>query len=160
MPSVLEEKLAALGYTLPVPFTYPSPNRTGCVLIGNIAFVSGHGIGLPQLPNVVTAGKLGVDVSDAQGYATARAVGLSILASLKAQFGSLDRVKRVIRLFGMVNCSPDFAGHAHIIDGASDLYYALFGPEFGCHARSAVGMTSLPRQIAVEINGEFEIVPE
>jgi hypothetical protein len=159
MPSVLEEKLAALGYTLPVPFTYPSPNRTGCVLIGNIAFVSGHGIGLPQLPNVVTTGKLGIDVSDAEGYATARAVGLSILASLKAQFGSLDRVKRVIRLFGMVNCSPDFAGHAHIIDGASDLYYALFGPEFGCHARSAVGMTSLPRQIAVEINGEFEIVP-
>jgi hypothetical protein len=159
MPSVLEEKLAALGYTLPMPFTYPSPNRTGCVLIGNIAFVSGHGIGLPQLPNVVTTGKLGIDVSDAEGYATARAVGLSILASLKAQFGSLDRVKRVIRLFGMVNCSPDFAGHAHIIDGASDLYYALFGPEFGCHARSAVGMTSLPRQIAVEINGEFEIVP-
>ena len=157
MSTNLEAKLAELGFELPVPFTYPSPNRTGCVQIGNTAFVSGHGIGLPQLPGVVNAGKLGVDVSDEQGYATARAVGLSILASLKAHFGSLDRVKRVIRLFGMVNCSPDFAGHAHVIDGASDLYYALFGPEFGCHARSAVGMQSLPRQIAVEINGEFEI---
>jgi enamine deaminase RidA (YjgF/YER057c/UK114 family) len=157
MSTNLEAKLAELGYELPVPFTYPSTNRTGCVQVGNIAFVSGHGIGLPQLPDVVNSGKLGVDVSDAQGYATARAVALSILASLKAHFGTLDRVKRVIRLFGMVNCSPDFAGHAHIIDGASDLYYALFGPEFGQHARSAVGMQSLPRQIAVEINGEFEI---
>ena len=157
MTSLLEEKLAELGYTLPTPFTYPSPNRTGCVLVGNIAFVSGHGIGLPQLPGVRNSGKLGLDVSDDDGYATARAVGLSILASLKAEFGSLDRVKRVIRLFGMVNCSPDFAGHAHIIDGASDLYYALFGPQNGRHARSAVGMCSLPRQIAVEINGEFEI---
>lgn len=159
MSTIIEDKLTALGYALPTPFTYPSSNRTGCVLIGNIGFVSGHGIGLPQLPDVVNSGKLGVDVSDAQGYATARAVALSILASLKAEFGTLDRVKRVIRLFGMVNCSPDFAGHAHIIDGASDLYYALFGPEFGQHARSAVGMQSLPRQIAVEINGEFEIHP-
>src|SRR5665213_1457301 len=110
MTTLLEDKLAALGYTLPTPFTYPSANRTGCVLVGNIAFVSGHGIGLPQLADVRNGGKLGVDVSDAEGYATARAVGLSILASLKAEFGSLDRVKRVIRLFGMVNCSPDFAG--------------------------------------------------
>jgi enamine deaminase RidA (YjgF/YER057c/UK114 family) len=159
MSGVLEAKLTELGYALPTPFTYPSPNRTGCVLVGNIAFVSGHGIGLPELPDVRAAGKLGADVSDAEGYATARAVGLSILASLKAAFGDLDRIKRVIRLFGMVNCVPDFTGHAHIIDGASDLYYALFGPEYGCHARSAVGMSSLPRNIAVEINGEFEILP-
>jgi enamine deaminase RidA (YjgF/YER057c/UK114 family) len=159
MSGVLEAKLTELGYALPTPFTYPSPNRTGCVLVGNIAFVSGHGIGLPELPDVRAAGKLGADVSDAEGYATARAVGLSILASLKAAFGDLDRIKRVIRLFGMVNCVPDFTGHAHIIDGASDLYYALFGPEYGCHARSAVGMSSLPRNIAIEINGEFEILP-
>ena len=105
------------------------------------------------------AGKLGLDMSDAEGYATARAVALSILASLKAEFGDLDRVKRVIRLFGMVNCTPDFVGQAHIIDGASDLYYELFGPQYGCHARSAVGMMSLPRGIAIEINGEFEIHP-
>jgi enamine deaminase RidA (YjgF/YER057c/UK114 family) len=159
MAADLEAKLAELGYTLPPPFTYPSSNRTGCVQVGNIAFVSGHGIGIPLLADVVTAGKLGVDVTDAQGYATARAVMLSILASLKQQFGSLDRIKRVIRLFGMVNCAPDFAGHAHIIDGASDLLYALLGLVNGQHARSAVGMTSLPRQIAVEINGEFELEP-
>jgi enamine deaminase RidA (YjgF/YER057c/UK114 family) len=159
MAARLEMKLAELGYELPMPFTYPSPNRTGCVLVGNIAFVSGHGIGLPQLPDVVNGGKLGADVTDAQGYATARAVILSILASLKAEFGTLDRVKRVIRLFGMCNAVPEFTGHAHIIDGASDLLYALLGPTLGCHARSAVGMSSLPRNIAVEINGEFEIHP-
>jgi len=157
MSGVLEAKLAVLGYSIPTPFTYPSPNRTGCVLVGNIAFVSGHGLGLPQLPEVRNAGKLGLDVSEAEGYATARAVGLTILATLKAAFGDLDRVKRVIRLFGMVNCTPDFVGQAHIIDGASDLFYELFGPECGCHARSAVGMMSLPRGIAVEINGEFEM---
>jgi hypothetical protein len=67
MPGVLEAKLATLGYSMPTPFTYPSPNRTGCVLVGNIAFVSGHGLGLPPLPDVRAAGKLGVDVSDAEG---------------------------------------------------------------------------------------------
>ena len=157
MTTLLEDKLAALGYTLPTPFTYPSANRTGCVLVGNIAFVSGHGIGLPQLADVRNGGKLGVDVSDAEGYATARAVGLSILASLKAEFGSLDRVKRVIRLFGMVNCTPDFPDPPFVIDGASDLFYELFGPEYGCHARSAVGQVNLPRGGCVEIASEFEV---
>lgn len=90
---------------------------------------------------------------------TAQVVALGILASVKLEIGDLDKVKRVIRLFGMVNCTPDFPSMPAVIDGASDLFFELFGPEAGCHARSAVGMVSLPRGQAIEINGEFEIYP-
>ena len=83
-----------------------------------------------------------------------------MLATVKGEVGSLDRVKRVIRLFGMVNSTPDFADHPKVIDGASDLMLELFGPIYGRHARSAVGMASLPRGQAVEINGEFELLAE
>jgi enamine deaminase RidA (YjgF/YER057c/UK114 family) len=101
---------------------------------------------------------VGVEVTVEEGYETAKQVILSILASLKAHCsGDLDRVKRVIRIFGMVNCTPDFELQPKVIDGASDLLYELFGPEYGCHARSAVGMGSLPHRIPVEINGEFEL---
>ena len=79
------------------------------------------------------------------------------IATVKAAAGDLDKVKRVVRLFGMVNCTPEFDQPPQVIDGASDLLYELFGPDRGCHARSAVGHISLPRGIAVEINGEFEI---
>ena len=102
-------------------------------------------------------GRFGVDITLEEGYATARAVALTMLATVKAHCGSLDRVTRVLRLFGMVNCTPDFDQPPQVIDGASDLLYELFGPERGYHARSAVGHISLPRGIAVEINGEFEI---
>ena len=83
--------------------------------------------------------------------------GLAILATVKAEVGDLDRVKRVIRLFGMVNRPPEFPDHPKVIDGASGLFCQLFGPEGGCHARSADGMAGLPRGQAVEINGEFEL---
>jgi enamine deaminase RidA (YjgF/YER057c/UK114 family) len=83
-----------------------------------------------------------------------------MLATIKGEVGSLDKVKRVIRLFGMVNSTPDFADHPKVIDGASDLMLELFGPVRGCHARSTVGMASLPRGQAVEINGEFELLTE
>ena len=154
----LEQKLAEMGHTLPKPFTYPSPNRKGCIQVGNILFVSGHGRDLPPPAKSEGAGKVGVEVTVEEGYETAKQVILSILASLKAQCsGDLDRVKRVIRIFGMVNCTPDFELQPKVIDGASDLLYELFGPEYGCHARSAVGMGSLPHRIPVEINGEFEL---
>jgi hypothetical protein len=81
-----------------------------------------------------------------------------MMATLKAHCGDLDRVQRVLRLFGMCNCTPDFAQQPGVIDGASDLFHELWGPEFGRHARSAVGHVALPRGIAVEINGEFELV--
>jgi enamine deaminase RidA (YjgF/YER057c/UK114 family) len=95
-----------------------------------------------------------------EGYAAARVAALLMLATVKGEVGSLDKVKRVIRLFGMVNSTPDFADHPKVIDGASDLMLELFGPIYGRHARSAVGMASLPRGQAVEINGEFELLAE
>jgi hypothetical protein len=153
----IEAKLKAMGYTLPPPFTFPKNNRTGCTQIGNLLLLSGHGLELPKLPGVRQSGKLGLDVSLEEGYATARAVALTMMATIKAHAGELDRVKRVLRLFGMVNCTPDFTQQPQIIDGASDLFFELWGPESGKHARSAVGLVSLPRGIAVEINGEFEI---
>lgn len=154
----IESKLKEMGYELPPPFVYPKYNRIGCTQSGNILFMSGHGLSLPQLPGVRQRGKLGVDVSQEEGYATARAVMLTMLASIKQHCGSLDKVRRVLRLMGMVNCPGDYEGMAAVIDGASDLVYELWGPEFGVHARTAVGMT-LPRGIAVEINGEFELHP-
>ncbi len=150
-------KLSEMGCELPSPFRFPNPNRTGCVTVGRLILVSGHGRDLLDLPGVRHCGKLGKDVSIEEGYATARAVALSILASLQAHIGDLDRVVRVVRLFGMVNVAPGFDRMPEVIDGASDLFYELFGPTAGQHARSAVGMAELPHGICVEINGEFEI---
>ena len=155
MPA-LEQKLAAMGHALPAPFAFPNPNRTGCVVVGAIVFVSGHGRDLAG-PGVKARGKVGRELSLEEGYAAARAAALSMLASLKQELGELDRVRRVIRLFGMVNAAPGFDRMPQVIDGASDLFYQLFGPQFGRHARSAVGMAELPHGIPVEINGEFEL---
>jgi hypothetical protein len=154
----LEAKLKAMGYTLPPPFTFPKNNRTGCTQTGTLLLLSGHGLELPKLPGVRQTGKFGTDITLDEGYATARAVALTMLATIKAHTGDLDHVKRVLRLFGMVNCTPDFAQMPQVIDGASDLFFELWGPDFGRHARSAVGHVSLPRGIAVEINGEFELI--
>ncbi len=154
----IESRLKALGYELPPPFTFPKNNRTGCTQSGKLVLLSGHGLALPALPGVRQAGKLGADMSVEEGYATARAVALTMIATLKAHCGGdLDRLTRVLRLFGMCNCLPDFTQQPAVIDGASDLFYELWGPEAGRHARAAVGMASLPRGIAVEINGEFEV---
>jgi enamine deaminase RidA (YjgF/YER057c/UK114 family) len=152
--SKLEAKLKAMGYDLPPAFTFPKPNRVGATQSGNVVFLSGHGLSLPQLPNVRQTGKFGVDISVEEGYATARAVALTMLATIKQHTGDLDRVKRVLRLFGMCNCTGDFTQMPAVIDGASDLFFELFGTP---HARSAVGHVALPRGIAVEINGEFEL---
>ena len=150
----IEARLAAIGYELPPPFTFPKANRTGCTQAGNVIFLSGHGLALPQLPGVRQTGKFGVDITVEEGYATARAVALTMLATLKAHTGDLDRIGRVLRLFGMCNCTGDFTQQPAVIDGASDLFFELFGSP---HARSAVGHAALPRGIAVEINGEFEL---
>jgi enamine deaminase RidA (YjgF/YER057c/UK114 family) len=146
-----------MGYQLPAPFTFPKNNRTGCTQIGTLLLLSGHGLELPELKGVRQTGKFGVDITVEEGYATARAVALTMLATIKAHCGDLDRVKRVLRLFGMCNCTPEFAQMPQVIDGASDLFFELWGPELGKHARTAVGQAALPRGIAVEINGEFEL---
>src|SRR6202045_1331476 len=101
--SALEAKITAMGYALPTPFQFPSPNRTGCVVVGSVVYVSGHGRYNQPPPGIKTVGKLGRDLTVEEGYATARLVALSMLASLKQELGELDRVKRVIRLLGMVN---------------------------------------------------------
>jgi enamine deaminase RidA (YjgF/YER057c/UK114 family) len=155
--SRIETRLHEMGFTLPEPFTFPKNNRKGCVRVGPIVYVSGHGLNLPMLPGVRQTGKFGVDMTEEEGYATARAVMLTILATLKQELGDLDRITQVVRLLGMCNVTPDYMLMPRIIDGASDLVFELFGPETGCHARTAVGMASLPRGIAVEINGEFAV---
>lgn len=155
--SEVEKRLATMGFSLPQPFQFPSPNRTGCVQVGSIVFVSGHGRDLAPSPGVRHKGKVPADVTLAEGYETARAVALSILASLKLELGDLDRIKRLVRLFGMVNASPGFEQMPKVIDGASDFFYELLGPVNGKHARTAIGVAELPHGIPVEINGEFEL---
>ena len=152
----IEDKVKAMGFALPEPFRFPKPNRTGCVVVGSIIYASGHGRNMGGL-GVKAKGKVGRELTVEEGYATARAVALSMLASLKQELGDLDRVKRVIRLFGMVNVAPGFDRMPEVIDGASDFFYEVFGPKFGQHARTAVGMAELPHGIPVEINGEFEL---
>ena len=152
----IEARLTAMSLELPEPRQFPSPNRRGCVRVGDVVFVSGHGPHHPGM-DIVRWGKLGAELSVEQGYEVAKACGLSILATLRAELGDLDRIRQVVRLMGMVNCTPDFELMPKVVDGASDLFFELFGPERGRHARAAVGMASLPRQQPVEISGEFEV---
>ena len=150
-----EAKLSSLGLILP-----PAPPKGGVykpvVIIGGVAYVSGHG---PYLPDGgMIRGRVGEDLDLAQGHAAARQTGLALLATLKKELGSLDRVKRVIKLLGMVNSTPEFADHPKVINGCSELFAQIWGEDAGVGARSAVGMGSLPGNIAVEIEGIFEIV--
>ncbi len=100
----IETKLNAMGYQLPPPFTFPKNNRTGCTQSGHLLLLSGHGLDLPKLPSVRQTGKFGVDITVEEGYATARAVALTMLATIKAHCGDLDRVKRVLRLTWWSDC--------------------------------------------------------
>lgn len=150
-----EANLSSLGLSLP-----PAPPKGGVykpvVIIGGVAYVSGHG---PYLPDGgMIRGRVGEDLDLAQGHAAARQTGLALLATLKKELGSLDRVKRVIKLLGMVNSTPEFADHPKVINGCSELFAQIWGEDAGVGARSAVGMGSLPGNIAVEIEGIFEIV--
>lgn len=155
--SAIESKLKAMGFELLPRHVFPKQNRRGCVRVGPVLYLSGHGPNLPALPGVRQTGRFGVDITEEEGYATARAVALTMLATIKAEVGDLDRVKQVVRLFGMCNVVPGYGKMPQVIDGASDFFFELYGPQAGCHARTAVGLADLPRGIAVEINGEFEI---
>jgi enamine deaminase RidA (YjgF/YER057c/UK114 family) len=149
-----ESQLIALGITLP-----PAPPKGGIykpvVIVGNVAYVSGHG---PYLADGgMIRGRVGDDLDLAQGNAAARQTGLALLATLRKELGSLDRVKRVVKLLGMVNSTPEFADHPKVINGCSELFAQIWGEDAGIGARSAVGMGSLPGNIAVEIEGIFEV---
>lgn len=159
--SVIESKLNDMGLEVPPTHPYPKPNRRSGVQVGNILFLSGHGTGRQAMPlGIKQYGKVGADVTEEEAYLCAKSAALCMLASIKETVGDLDRVKRVIRLYGMVNGAPDFDRHMVVMDGASDLFFELWGPEFGQHARAAVGIAGLPRGAVLEIMGEFELHPE
>jgi enamine deaminase RidA (YjgF/YER057c/UK114 family) len=147
-------RLATLGLMLPAT-SPPEGNYIGAVREGNLVFLSGHGP-LDASGRLIT-GKIGVDYSEAEGYQHARLVGLNLLASLEAEIGSLDRVRKVVKLLGMVNAPLEFARQPKIINGCSDLFVDVFGPDIGKHARSAVGVASLPGQMSVEIEAIFAV---
>ena len=149
-----EAKIKELGIELP---TAPTPvgSYVGAVRTGNLVYISGQG---PRKPdNTSITGKVGDDMSMEDAQAAARLVGLNALATLRAEIGSLDQVKRIVKVFGMVNAAPDFREHPRVINGFSDLMFEVFG-EAGRHARSAVGMGSLPFQIPVEVEMIVELV--
>ena len=147
------EKLRELGIELPEP-PPPVGNYLGAVTVGNLVFLSGHG---PRSASgEYSSGKVGGELTPEQGQEEARQVGLNMLATLRAEIGDLDRVRRVVKVLGMVNAAPDFRNHPKVIDGFSDLMVEVFG-EKGRGARSAVGMGSLPFQIPVEVEMIVEI---
>jgi enamine deaminase RidA (YjgF/YER057c/UK114 family) len=151
-----EERLAELGVTLPAPMA-PGGNYVPVVRTGSLVFCSGAGpIGADG--SVVT-GKVGADVDLEQARHAARLTGLQLLAVLRAELGSLNRVVRVVKLLGMVNCAPGFNRTPEVINGCSELLIEVFG-DAGRHARSAVGMAELPRDISVEIELVAEVEPE
>ena len=145
-----ESRLQALGLTLPPPVK-PVANYVLAVRSGNLVFLAGHG----ECSNAQT-GKVGAGVTLESGYASARRVGLCLLSSLKQEIGDLRKVRRVVKALGMVNAAPDFPDHPKVINGFSDLMVAVFGDR-GRHARSAVGMGSLPGNITVEIEMIVEV---
>jgi len=148
-----EKGLKELGISLPAA-PKPVANYVPSVRVGNLLFVSGHG---PYNDGkTILSGKLGKDLTVEQGYQTARNVALNALSSVKAALGDLVKVRRVVKLLGMVNCTEDFKDQPKVINGASDLLVEVFG-EAGKHARSAVGMQSLPNEIPVEIEMIMEV---
>jgi enamine deaminase RidA (YjgF/YER057c/UK114 family) len=149
-----EQRLAALGLELP-----PAPEPAGvykpCLIDGNKLYVSGHGP--VKSDRSLMIGRIGADIDIEEGKLAAQQVGLTMLASIKASIGSLDRIKRVIKVLGMVNCTPDFTKHPYVINGCSELFAAIWGSDNGVGVRSAVGFGSLPNNIPVEIEAMFEL---
>ncbi|MFZ5972196.1 MAG: RidA family protein [Bacteroidota bacterium] len=148
-----EKKLKDLGIQLMEP-TKPMANYVKAVRTGNLLFLAGHGPTRADGTNIT--GKVGADLTIEQGYEAARQTAISLLSTLKGELGDLNKVKRVVKVLGMVNCPADFTEQPKVINGCSDLLVAVFGDK-GKHARSAVGMGSLPSNIAVEIEIIVEV---
>ncbi len=147
-----DERFEALGLILP-----PAPKPLGVykpfLQLGQQVYVSGHGT--VQADGTLLIGKVGVDLDQKAAHQAAQIVGLAILATLKENLGSLDRIDRVIKVLGMVNCVPSFEPHPYVINGCSELFAQVWGPDHGVGVRSAVGMGSLPDNIPVEIEAQF-----
>lgn len=148
-----DKKVEELGIKLITP-TKPMANYVKAVRTGNLLFLSGHGPSRPDGASIT--GKVGQDMTIEEGYDAARQAGISLLSTMKAELGSLNKVKRVVKVLGMVNCTPDFKDQPKVINGCSDLLVEVFG-ENGKHARSAVGMNALPSNITVEIEIIVEV---
>ena len=150
----IEQRLKDLGLALP-PAPRPVGNYVPGVLVGNLLFMSG--VGPRRADGSAVTGKLGAGQTIEQGYDAARAVGQNMLANVRTVLGSLDRIERVVKVLGMVNCAPEFNDMPKVINGFSDLFVELLGEERGRGARSAVGMAALPGQIAVEVEMVLQV---
>jgi enamine deaminase RidA (YjgF/YER057c/UK114 family) len=154
MPQTPDQNFAQLGLTLP-----PPPKPLGVykpfLIVGNFVYVSGHGT--VKEDGTLIIGRVGTDFTMDEGKQAAQQVGLAILATLKKNLGSFDKIKRVIKVLGMVNCVPDFERHPYVINGCSELFAKVWGEDNGVGVRSAVGMGSLPDNIPVEIEAIFEL---
>ena len=152
--NTIAQKLEELGWELPnIP---PSKGiYKSCLVVGNQLFVSGH-VSISTEGKFIT-GKVGSTISEEDGIAAARQCGLAILRTIHTNLGGFERIKRVIKILGMVNCGPDFEKHAIIMNGCSELFVQLLGDENGKGVRSAVGMGSLPGNVAVEVEAIFEL---
>lgn len=149
-----DAKIEELGLELP-----PAPKPVGAyqtiMTVGNLVYLSGH---VPLLPDgSLIKGRVNSEADQQAGYDAARQVGLTLLASLRKHLGSLDQVKRVIKVLGMVNSAPDFYGHPQVINGCSELFAQVFGEDAGVGTRSAFGVAALPLGVMVEIEAVFEI---
>lgn len=142
-----DKKVEELGVKLAPPAT-PTANYVKAVRTGNLLYLSGHGPSRSDGTSIT--GKVGQDMTIEEGYDAARQAGIALLSTMKAELGSLNKVKRVVKVLGMVNCTSDFKDQSKVINGCSDLLVEVFGDN-GKHARSAVGMNALPGNIAVEI---------
>lgn len=150
-----EAAFAKTGLTLP-PAPLPMGVYKPYLIDGKYLYLSGHGPFRDDKSLII--GRVGEDMDTEQGKLAARQVGLTMLATIKTHLGSLDRVKRVIKVLGMVNCTADFGRHPYVINGCSELFATVWGTENGIGVRSAVGMGSLPDNIPVEIEALFELV--
>ncbi len=148
-----DKKLKDLGVELYKP-TPPIANYVKAVRTGNLIFLAGHGPTFADNTNIT--GKVGKDLTIEQGAAAARQVGIALLSTLKGEIGDLNKVKRIVKVLGMVNCTENFTDQPKVINGFSDLMVAVFGDK-GKHARSAVGMNALPQNISVEIEMIVEV---
>ena len=149
-----EQRLRELGIELP-----PPPQPVGVYVparrVGNLLFTAGH---TPRAPDgTPTPGKLGADLTVQEGYAAARIAGLNLLSTVRNTLGSLDEVVQVVKVLGMVNCTPDFGQQPQVVNGFSELIVEIFGEERGMGGRAAVGMASLPENMPVEVEAIFEV---
>lgn len=154
-----EKRLEELGLVLP-EMPAPLASYTTCVRSGNMLFMAGHVPFTPDMKSLVKPGKVGIHYTTEEAHDLARFIGLELLSTIKGNVGDLDRVRKIVKVVGFVNCPDDFGDQPEVLNGCSDLMEEVFGRERGVHARSAVGTNSLPRQMPVEIEMIVEVDPE